>query len=499
MLLEETPWLRESRGGGRGDAADEELIDVLDPKIAAAQRAAALGQLAKTQTGSGGFPWWPGGPPSPFMTLYLVDGFSRARELGVEVPRGLVLRAWSYLHRYYLDEAGGATWSTTTAAGSPVTYLGYVLSNYPDESWTGGVFSADERRRMLDFALRHRRELSPRLKAYLALTLHRAGRAAEAKEILAGILDSAKTDPDLGTYWQPEERAWLWYNDTVESQAFILRALTELAPDDPRLPGLAQWLFLDKKLGHWKSTRATAEAIYALVHYLERTGTLGAREEATVTVGPRRESFVFDPDRYTGKSARLVVDGPDVDPAAMSTVAVEKTTPGLLFASATWHFSTERPPAQGDGDLFAVSRRYFKREQRGSEWVLAPLADGAPLAPGDQVEVQLSLRAKHAAEYVHLRDPRGAGFEPESLTSGYHWDLGIVWYEAVRDSGSDFFFEAPPRRRVHLQGSPARQRRRHLQGRPGDRAVDVRARVRRLLGRRGADGGRGGTGHPLNV
>ena len=82
-----------------------------------------------------------------------------------------------------------------------VTYLGYVLSNYPDESWTGGVFSADERRRMLDFSFRHWREQSPRLKAYLALTLHRAGRADEAKEILAGVLDSAKTDPDLGTYW----------------------------------------------------------------------------------------------------------------------------------------------------------------------------------------------------------------------------------------------------------------------------------------------------------
>ncbi|MBZ0115050.1 MAG: hypothetical protein K8J08_21495, partial [Thermoanaerobaculia bacterium] len=53
-------------------------------------------------------------------------------------------------------------------------------------------------------------------------------------------------------------------------------------------------------------------------------------------------------------------------------------------------------------------------------------------------------RSRHAAEYVHLRDPRGAGFEPESLLSGYRYDLGIVRYEEIRDSGTNFFFEWLP-------------------------------------------------------
>ena len=43
-----------------------------------------------------------------------------------------------------------------------------------------------------------------------------------------------------------------------------------------------------------------------------------------------------------------------------------------------------------------------------------------------------------------MRDPRGAGFEPETLRSGYKWDLGIGWYEEVRDSGTNFFFEWLP-------------------------------------------------------
>jgi uncharacterized protein YfaS (alpha-2-macroglobulin family) len=76
--------------------------------------------------------------------------------------------------------------------------------------------------------------------------------------------------------------------------------------------------------------------------------------------------------------------------------------------------------------------------------VLRPLAQGRSLAAGDEVEVQLSLRARHAAEYVHLRDPRGAGFEPENVLSRYKWDLGLSWYEETRDSGTNFFFEQLP-------------------------------------------------------
>ncbi|HNX50499.1 MAG TPA: hypothetical protein PKL08_10060, partial [Thermoanaerobaculaceae bacterium] len=121
-----------------------------------------------------------------------------------------------------------------------------------------------------------------------------------------------------------------------------------------------------------------------------------------------------------------------------------KTSKGFAFASATWQFSTERLPDAERGDFFQVSRRYYKREMNGREWVLKPLAEGASIAVGDQVEVQISLRSKHEAEYVHLRDPRAAGLEPENPRSGYKWDLGIGWYEEIRDSGSNFFFEALP-------------------------------------------------------
>jgi uncharacterized protein YfaS (alpha-2-macroglobulin family) len=324
-----------------------------------------------------------------------------------------------------------------------ITFLNYVASIYPDAEYTGSALTPEERQRMLAFSFKHWKQHSGYSKGQLALTLKRAGREKDAKLVWDSVMDAAKTTEELGTSWAQEDRSWLWYNDTTETHAFALRVLTELAPDDARREGLVQWLLLDKKLSHWKSTRATAEAVYSLVKYLEKEGALGIREDAKVTVGAKTVEFVFEPDAYTGKGNRVVVPGPEVKPET-ATVTVEKTSKGFAFASATWHFSTEKLPEEERGDFFNVSRRYFRREKEGREVVLQPLAEGAVLKPGDEVEVQLSLRTKHAAEYVHLRDPRAAGLEPEGAVSQHKWDLGIVWYEETRDSGTNFFFEWLP-------------------------------------------------------
>ena len=438
MLLAETPWVGTSRGG---DDDLDRLIPILDPAVAAAQQRTALRKLEKAQTSSGGFPWWPGGPPSPYMTLYLLQGFSRAIEVGVGVPRPMVEQAWRYLHRHWVDELAREA-IERDCCWEQVTFLAFVLSAYEDEVWTGGVFSAEDRRRMLDFGFEHWKDHSPLLKSLLARALHRAGRSADATLVWESVMDSAKTDPDLGTYWAPEDRAWLWYNDTVETHAVALRTLTELAPDDPRRSGLVHWLLLDKKLGHWKSTRATAEAIWALVHALDRDGLLGQRDVVRVRLGERDERWVFEPDEPETRR-QLVLEGDEVGPD-VGEIRLERETEGLVFASATWQFSTERLPEKSDGDLFSVERTLFRRVLDGDAWTLRPLVDGERIEVGDEVEVRLDVVARHAAEFVHLRDPRGAGFEPTTLVSGYRWKDGVGVYEEIRDSGANYFFDWLP-------------------------------------------------------
>ena len=84
-----------------------------------------------------------------------------------------------------------------------------------------------------------------------------------------------------------------------------------------------------------------------------------------MTVGGARRRFTFEPDKYTGKKNQVVIPGPQVDPKTTSTIAVEKEGKGFAFASATWHFSTEKLPEEDRGDFFQVSRRYFLRENTG--------------------------------------------------------------------------------------------------------------------------------------
>lgn len=438
-LLEESPWLQESRGLPE---IDERLIKVLDPQVAVRERDRSLARLQKMQTASGGFPWFPGGPPSPYMTLYLMVGFARATEFDVALPRELVQRAWSYLGRHYREEI---IEHLKKGEASPefITLLHFATASFPDQDWLGGAFSDTERRQMLDYAFARWKKLPPLLKAILTTSLVREGRRPDAALVFASVMDSAKTTEDEGTFWTPEDRSWLWYNDRIETHAFALRTLLELNPSDPKLEGLVVWLLLNKKLNQWKSTRATAEVIYSLVKYLDRTSSISNREVIDVTFGAQPpQSLVFEPSRYQGKS-QIRVDGPEVRPE-LGNVAVKKSGNGVAFASLTWHYATDRLPTEGRGDLFTVKRTYYRRDGMGTEAKLVPLAEGAKLQPGDEIEVQLDISSRAQAEYIHLRDPRPAGLEPPIAVSRYHFDLGLVYYEEIRDSATNFFIERLP-------------------------------------------------------
>ncbi len=439
MTLEETPWLNLSEGG-HNDMAN--LINVLDPKIAKAQREDSLQKLQKAQYGDGAFPWWAGGPPSPYITLYMLHGFAKAQEFKIDIPPEMIRNAWGYVGKHIHSEAN---WLHPDNYYF-LTFLNYVLSCYKDVSLYEHAFSQDERQQMLNFAFANWKKMCPYLKAYLSLTLHRMDRSKDAKLVLESIMDSAITREDEGTFWAAEDRSWLWYNDSIESHAFTLRCLAEVKPEDEKnTDGMILWLLLNKKCNQWKSTRATAEVIYTLVYILDRQNALGKKETCSLTIGPKTQELVFEPDSYTGAHRQFVTSAKEINPKTMAKVKVSKTGPGYMFASMAWHYSTEKMPTEERGDFLKISRKYFLRKHEGSEYVLKPLEDITTiLAVGDQVEVHVSISSKHQMEYVHLRDPRAAGFEPETTLSGHKWDLGIYWYEEVRDSGTNFFFEWLP-------------------------------------------------------
>lgn len=436
MVLEESPWLEAARGDRSREA---DFVNMFDTRVIKANQENALDKLRKAQLPDGGFPWFEGGPASDYMTVYILHGLAKAREFNVQVPDDMVRRAWKYVKtqydKYYVREKDGDP--------SFLCFINYVLSCFP-EDYHKDLFSRSERISMLNRCFKNWTRFNPYQKALLSLTLHRAKRTQDAKLVLASIMDSATTTKDQGTFWAREERSWLWYNDHIESHAFILRALLEINPKDPGMDGVALWLLLNKKMNHWKSTRATSEVIYSLARYMKQKGSMVAREEAGVVLGGKNYSFVFEPDQYSGGENQIVVEGDQVEPERMAEVTVAKKGKGFMFASMTWHYSTEKLPAEGKGDVLAIKRSYFVRRNLNGQYILEPLAKGTKLRVGDQIEVRISINCKNPMEYVHLHDPRAAGLEPERPVSGHRWDLGLYWYEEVRDSGANFFFEQLP-------------------------------------------------------
>ncbi len=436
MLLEETPWLNHSTGGQSDE--DEVLINLLKMETAEAIRSTTFEKLKKYQTSSGGFPWFPGGEPSPYITLYLLSGFAKAEEFDIPVPREVIIKAWDFIGQN--REKIGLKPEKSNL--DYLTFFLYTASSFKDQKHIAKALSDKERADLLNYSFQHWKSQSPYTKLMLSLTLHRAKRPQDAKLVLDSVLDRAVTDEATGTHWSPEDRSWLWYNDTIETHAFALRALTEMRPKDPVIEGLVHWLFMNKKLNQWKSTKATSEVIYSLAKWMSANGTGLKKEEVAVQIGSTKENITFSADKYEGRKyvqidpARIVPD--------MADITVQKQSGALMFASATWHYSTEKLPATSGGDFFKIERSYFKRQSSGKEMTLTPINQGHAVQVGDEVEVQLSIKSKYQSEYIHLRDPRPAGFEPVTLTSGHKWDLGMNWYEEVRDNGTNFFFEQIP-------------------------------------------------------
>ncbi|MCL2011594.1 MAG: MG2 domain-containing protein [Cystobacterineae bacterium] len=438
LALEETPFLMHAQGGETPEWM--KAVNLLEAGVAKKQAAFALEKLRRAQNPDGGFPWFAGGRSSAYMSSYMVIGFARAKEFSIPIPDEMLKHAWTFLRQRLEGEL-----QKCMQKGGCVEEV--VLTNYAaslfDTSVTG--ISQEKKRELMAYAESKRKSLAPRMRILTALTLHHMKESRRAKEWLESWMKLSRETENEGRFWAPESMSWVWYNDTLENHAFTLHALTTLSPGDVRAKGLVQWLFLNKKLSHWRSTRTTAEVLYALVGYLKAQNLMAKTERLEVSVGPQKKAFVFEPSNIETGKQQWVFEGKEIQPQTMGRIRVAQKTDGFHFASATWHFSTQKLPEKGEGDLFAVSRAYFKRVVDGSHFKLIPLKEGEVLRLGDEVEVQLTLNAKAPAEYVHLRDVRAAGLEPRRVVSGWKWEMGYACYEEVRDSGQNYFFEHLPK------------------------------------------------------
>ncbi|HAH33089.1 MAG TPA: hypothetical protein DCL44_12325 [Elusimicrobia bacterium] len=427
MSLMETPWEETSKG----IKSRLPVVDMLSPKTVAEEKEDAIAKLKAYQNSDGSFPWFPGGHPDLYMTLYALEGLAEAARYNVTIPEDAAKRALNYVFaeipRHMKAEEGETSF---------ILYAAYVVTSFP-EKWTEHQTARSYAKLWADFADKHANAMTPFGKAYAAYVYHRLGERVKAESYLARAMDGSREDAIAGLYWTPEKISWLWYNDSVEKHAFILRTLLALKPKDPRIGGMVKWLLFSRKASEWKSTKASAAAIYSLLDVMKSKGAFDKAESFKINWADTRDSVTLQPFDWAGKPLRWSKYGRDITARDVSAT-IEKTGPGLAFASLTGIYTTNKLAGESPSGMMNISRKYYLRAKEGTDYVLKPLVSGASVSVGDQIEVQLAITTRSQFEYVHIKDPRGAGFEAEELLSGWKWDQ-LSRYEEPRDSLTNFF------------------------------------------------------------
>ena len=66
-------------------------------------------------------------------------------------------------------------------------------------------------------------------------------------------------------FWRDLERSWWWYHAPIETQALMIEAFDEVSNDAQAVEDCKVWLLKQKQTQDWKTTKATADAIYGLL------------------------------------------------------------------------------------------------------------------------------------------------------------------------------------------------------------------------------------------
>jgi hypothetical protein len=291
--------------------------------------------------------------------------------------------------------------------------------------------------------------------AHLALALQRFGDPATALAITASIKERGVNDDEVGMHWDNGSQGWWWYEAPIETQAVVIEALDEVANDPQAVEDCKVWLLKQKQTQSWASTKATADAVYALL--MRGSGLLGSDSLVEVALGGeavRPEGVEAGTGFY---EKRFVRD--EVLPS-MGRITVRKMDDGVSWGSVHWQYLEDvGKVTPHEGTPLKLRKTLFVRQASAKGPVLTPV-DG-PLSVGDELVVRIELSSDRDMEFVHLRDQRGSGTEPVSVLSGYRYQDGLGYYESTRDTATDFFIDYLPKgvyvleysTRVQLRGS----------------------------------------------
>jgi uncharacterized protein YfaS (alpha-2-macroglobulin family) len=438
VMLEETPWYRQAQDESQ---ARRNVGVLFEQNRLDAESLRAIGKLDQAQLENGLWPWFPGGQGNEFISLYIVTGFGRLRHLGVNVDASSAIEALGALDHWVSE-----TYQRIKPEHRDQNHLSSTIALY----LYGRSFFLDdqaispENRVAVDYFLaqgkRYWLQLNCRQsQAHLAVTFKRFGDLDSAKAIMASIKERSVSNEELGMFWRDLEDAWWWYRAPIESQAMMIEAFDEVMNDTESVEACKVWLLKQKQTQDWRTTKATADAVYALL--LRGTDMLASDQLVEVSLG----DTTIEPQNVeagTGFYEERFAGG-DVA-ASQSKITVKKVDEGVAWGSVHWQYLEDISKVTAhEGTPLKLSKELYVKKNSPKGPVLDKVTEA--VAVGDELVVRVILRVDRDMEFVHLKDHRGSGTEPVNVLSQYKFQDGLAYYESTRDTASHFFIDYLPK------------------------------------------------------
>ena len=459
VMIEETPWWRQAKNESE---ARRNVGILFDDNRLNNETTATLKKLEEMQLGDGRWPWFPGGYGNDYITLYIVTGFGRLRHLDVDVNAAPAIRALQRLDEWMRESYDRIQkdWKHPEEYVPSPTDALYL---YGRSFFLKDMPVAAQNKTAVDFFLKQARKFwlqtDNRLtQGHLAIALKRfntfnAFADTTPLDILKSLKERSVTSEEMGRFWRDTELSWWWYRAPIETQALMIEAFDEVGDDAQAVDDCRVWLLKQKQTQDWKTTTATADAVYALL--LRGKNLLASDKLVEVSVGginvtPGAKAEVrsqksevrtevepgtgFYERRFTGAEVKT----------KMGEITVKKMDEGVSWGSVHWqYFEDISKVTPYEGTPLKLKKTLFTKVNTAKGPTLEPVK-GA-LAVGDELVVRIELRVDRDMEYVHLKDQRGSGTEPVNVLSRYKYQDGLAYYESTRDTASHFFIDYLPK------------------------------------------------------
>ena len=444
IVLQETPWVIDAQS----ESANKQRVGLLfDINRMAQENKTAVNKLEKSQNANGSWSWFAGGEGNCYITQYIVAGIGHLEKMNISCPikDNTLRRAIAYLDNQMKKEY----YDYKKHHPKEDEFIGYTNLNYLySRSFylKSNPISPSEKEAYTFFLNQTKKSWKTQslyIQALTALVVYRNGDVALAQSIINDIKNRAQYSDEMGMFWKKEGYGFYWHEAPIERQAVLIEAFQEILKDDASVEKMKTWLLKQKQTQNWGTTKATAEACYALL--LNNQQLLSTDEKPIIiTLG----KTVVDASKVAGAEAgsgyfKTSWNDKQID-KNMANITINKPSKGVAWGGVYWQYFENLDKIVQNKDIphpLSLRKSIFKVTLSDRGEVLTPITENNPIKVGDKVRIRIEIRADRDMEYVHLKDMRASAFELVNVFSQYKYQDGLFYYESTRDAATHFFFD----------------------------------------------------------